>query len=384
MLNTIQIKVVFDRKHVATKAHAVKPAVGLVQLAVTINRRRQFVSTSVRVHSDQFSAGRIVNRDDSPELNARIDNCIKAVIDLVNQCDAKNQRFAPVMLESLFFSSSRNTSWTDWMEEQIRKRSIAEGTRRHQLIVLEYLKKKGYTDKAQMTVETILAIDNDLKNRDVGDRKMLTTSIYDYHKVIRCYIRMAVQMGYLEQNPYDHVKIERGRYRPRQVLTMEELERVANLKTLNRYIAHVRDLFLTQCYTGLSFCDMCTADFAHAEGDILKGFRGKTKVAYTTVITEPVRKILRRNGGKLPLMAYDDYRRMIVPMLQMCGIEKTLSTHNARHTFATTVALANGVPIEVLSKMLGHTDIKTTQIYAKVQDSMIQEQAERLASVIDF
>ena len=81
-------------------------------------------------------------------------------------------------------------------------------------------------------------------------------------------------------------------------------------------------------------------------------------------------------------MSYDHYLKMLKPIAEMCGIHKNVATHTGRHTFATTITLQHGVPIEVVSKMLGHKSIKTTQIYAKVQNCMVQEQAERLAVML--
>jgi len=86
----------------------------------------------------------------------------------------------------------------------------------------------------------------------------------------------------------------------------------------------------------------------------------------------------------MALMAYDDYRRMLVPLATACGITKHITTHVGRHTFATTIALEHGVPMEVLSKMLGHQSIKTTQIYGKIRDKLVQEQVSKVALAIDF
>ena len=81
-------------------------------------------------------------------------------------------------------------------------------------------------------------------------------------------------------------------------------------------------------------------------------------------------------------MAYEDYRRLLVEMMGVLGINKKISTHNGRHTFATTVALGNGVPIEILKKMMGHKSVKTTERYARVQQPMVEREAERLAALV--
>ena len=126
------------------------------------------------------------------------------------------------------------------------------------------------------------------------------------------------------------------------------------------------------------------ADFSRLDGDTLMGVRVKTGQQYTTVILEPVREILKRYHNKLPRMTYDHYLKMLKPIAEMCGIHKDVATHTGRHTFATTITLQHGVPIEVVSKMLGHKSIKTTQIYAKVQNCMVQDQAEALAVKFAF
>lgn len=380
MLNTITIKVVYDRNNRATKALSKAPVLGLVQLSVCVNKERHFLSTGVKVYKDQFSAGRIVNRADSSEKNAQVAEVIKQVSDLVNDCNAHNQRFSWALIDSLFYTKASGTSWIAWMEKAINDRPLAHGVRAHHLKVLHYLQRKNITDCAQLTTETILQIDRDLHKRMVNGQPMMETTIYTYHKVLRTYIKEAVMVGYLKDNPYNRFKVARGHSRERIVLNMDELDKIRQLKTTNLYLQHVRDLFLVQCYTGVSFADIskvCTHN-----DNLIKGQRCKTGIDFTTILLEPVKDILERYHGKLPLMAYDCYRRMLDPLATAAGIDKHITSHVGRHTFATTIALEHGVPIEVLAKMLGHADIKTTQIYAKVRDNLVQEQMAKIVGSI--
>jgi len=384
MLNTIQTQVVFDRKHVATKVFAIKPVKGLMQFSITLNGERRFLSTGIRVYKDQVQMGRIVNHEQAQELNDRLDNQVREIIQIVNDCDRKGRKATFAMLRGIYFRAAGNSSWTDWMAAAIAERKLADGTRKHHVKVLNYLISQGFTDKAQMTVDTVQRIDRDLHNRKVAGKPMMQTSIYDYHKVLKGYIHIAIRQGFLDFDPYTMFQTNKGKSREREVLTMEDIQKLMELKTLNLYMQHVRDLFLMQIWTGISVGDMMTLDFKTAvQGDIIKGVRGKTGEVYTTVLLPQARNILEHYHYRLPVMAYDDYRRMIQPTLQAAGIEKPgISTHNARHTFATTVTLAHGVPIETVSKMLGHTSVKTTQIYAKVLDSSVQEQAARLGAAL--
>ena len=155
-----------------------------------------------------------------------------------------------------------------------------------------------------------------------------------------------------------------------------------NEKTLgNKLVGRIR-IDLDTVLALLTTYDSLSAEWEHIQDDTLSGHRVKTGVHYTTVILPQTRKILERYSYHIPKMAYDDYRRILVEMMGVLGINKKISTHNGRHTFATTVALGNGVPIEILKKMMGHKSVKTTERYARVQQPMVEREAERLAQLM--
>lgn len=384
MLNTTTILVVFDRKKMATKANAYKPKEGLVQLSITVNGERRFQSTGIKVYADQWANGAIVNRPDARQLNEKLQNYLIQIADVVNKCDRENRRFSFHYIDDIFFKGNYKNDFIEWMSKTINSRVLADGTRKHHIKVMNYLKKMRVTDIVQLTPDTIRQIDNDLKKRIVNGNRMQETSIYGYHKIIKCYINLAIQAGLTNFNPYSQIKLSKGKSQPRTVLTMEEFQRIQHVNTTYLYLQHVRDLFIVQTYTGLSFCDLMSVDFRKTENNTLSGFRGKTGVQFITVILEPVQQILRRYNYKLPKMSYTCYNKMLQPLAAAANVDKHLTTHVARHTFATTIALANGIPIEVISKMLGHADIKTTQIYAKIRQETVSNNGERLAECLGF
>ena len=374
MLNKVSISVAFDRKHQATKGSQAHPRRGTVQLAVIVNGTRRFISTGIRLYKDQWAAGRVINCTQAIEYNQRIDCYLAQVTDIINQCDRDGQVFSWTMLENLYVRKHSGTSFTDFIEHIMPTRRLKPGTLKHHRKVLNFLKEQQLTDFSQLTPDSINRLDMVLHQR-----RIMQTTVYDYHKVIKSYINLAIQAGLIESTPYTKVKTPKGEYRPRTVLTMDEVQRITQFKTLNLYMQHVRDLFIVQLYTGLAYSDLMEADFSNILGDTLSGVRVKTGVPYTTVILEPVKQILKRYHGYLPKMAYDCYRRMLRPMAAACGITKDFATHCARHTFATTIALASNVPLEIIQKMMGHKKISTTQIYAKVQDYMVSEQCELIS-----
>ena len=381
MLNIISIKVVFDRKKVATRAMAAHPRKGTVHLAVSINKERRFISTGVHLYLGQFTGGQVVQHPQSIELNERINNIQAAIIDKVNHCDREGCVFCWSMLQHLYVNQNTGSSFTDYIEAVMPDRHLASGTLVYHRRVLNFLKKHKVTDFSQLTVETIQHLDKILHERKVNGRSMCQASIYTYHKVIRSYIHQAICVGFMQLDPYSRLKIAKGETAKREVLTMDEIQRIQQLRIFNLQMQKVRDLFLVQIFTGLAFSDLMAADFRTIEGDTLSGYRVKTGAPYTTVILEPVKVILRRYQNRLPRIQYDKYLIMLKALAEMCGINKKVATHTGRHTFATTISLAYGVPLEVISKMLGHKSIKTTQVYAKVQDYMIQEQADRLSKL---
>jgi integrase len=170
-------------------------------------------------------------------------------------------------------------------------------------------------------------------------------------------------------------------------LTMDELNmlRSWNPPTKSRQIA--LDLFLIQCYTGLSYSDLMATDFTKTEnhnGNLIlpRTTRVKTGTQYYITLLSPVIAILERYEYKLPRFTLQAYTRQLSIIEQETNIGKHITSHVGRHTFATTIALGSGIPIEVVSKMLGHTNIQTTQIYAKILPKQVEQGFEQIKKVV--
>ena len=143
----------------------------------------------------------------------------------------------------------------------------------------------------------------------------------------------------------------------------------------------MRDLFLLQCYTGLSYSDLAKTDFTRMERHggryVLRDKREKTDTGYYIVIIAPALEILKRHSFRIRVMTNQQYNLRLKVLASYAGIDRRLTSHMARHTFAVS-CLRAGVPIESLSRMLGHTDVQTTQIYAKVLDVSVESGFDRL------
>lgn len=160
----------------------------------------------------------------------------------------------------------------------------------------------------------------------------------------------------------------------------------------------VRDMFVFCCYTGLSYVDMINLTPAHiiacSDGERwIRTCREKTLIPVNVPLLPPALKILDKyadnirslsDGRVFPTVSNQKVNSYLKEIADLCGITKKVTFHIARHTFATTVTLSNGVPIETVSKILGHTKITTTQIYARVVERKLKEDMEALKTKMNF
>ena len=268
-----------------------------------------------------------------------------------------------------------------YCEEALAAEDIKIGTRKHKQVVIDavktYGKLKTYGD---LTPKNILAFDRWLHN---GERSDVT--IYGYHKRLKKWVGELARLDEIPRNPYKIVSVTRGKSKERQPLLESELKKMRDYP-FDGKLERVRDLFIFSAYTGLAFCDVQNFDYQSMtvkEEDLvfIDGNRIKTDTKFFTPILAPAMEVLKKYEFKLPKISNqkaNDYLHLIQAQL---GIKKNLTFHVARHSFAT-LALAHDVPIENVARMLGHEDIRTTQIYAKVLRTTIERHATALQGAI--
>lgn len=202
-------------------------------------------------------------------------------------------------------------------------------------------------------------------------------------------VRVAVANGWIDNDPFYNFKLKR-QVIDREFLTKEEIIKIMEKGFTIPRMEQVRDIFLFSCYTGLSYSDVSKL----TSNDIIIGVDGtqwikvkrtKTKslssIPLLTVPEEIIKKYKNFENPKgtlLPVFSNQKTNSYLKEIADVCEINKNLTFHMARHTFATTVTLSNGVPIESVSKMLGHRSLKTTQHYAKILDNRLSEDMNNL------
>jgi site-specific recombinase XerD len=224
-----------------------------------------------------------------------------------------------------------------------------------------------------------------------SERKCANNSTVKYMKNFKKIILMCIDNGWLDKDPFI-------KYRPkvkvvaRDYLTKEELETMATKSYSSLRIEQVKDIFIFCCYTGLAYIDVKQLK----RSEIIKGIDGQQWI-YTTrqktntasripLLTQALQIIHKYEHHPecadldkvLPVLSNQKMNSYLKEIADVCGINKELTFHIARHTFATSVTLANGVSIESVSKMLGHKNMRTTQHYAKILDSKVSEDMQLL------
>lgn len=254
--------------------------------------------------------------------------------------------------------------------------------------VVEFMKKKyNITDIPLREIKYQFIVDLEFFLRTEYGYSQNTT--YKCMKFFKQVINKAIRAGLIFVDPFNGYKISVQRV-DRGFLTEDDLKKMMDKEFASKRLEHVRDIFVFACFTGLAYIDLANLRV----DNIQKMFDGrlwivthrqKTNTKVTVPLLPPALKILKKYEGKylegqlMPIITNQKLNCYLKEIADICGIEKNLTFHLARHTFATTMTLGKGVPIESVSKMLGHTNIQTTQIYARITNSKISQDMENLA-----
>lgn len=222
-------------------------------------------------------------------------------------------------------------------------------------------------------------------------RNCANNTAVKYIKNFNKIIKICLANDWLDRNPFANYK-SKVKEVERVFLTEDEIQALMNKEFKTERLALVRDIFLFSCFTGLAYIDVKNLTKSHISIGIdgekwIFTHRQKTESASKIPILPITQMIIDKyknhpeciNKDKLlPILTNQKMNAYLKEIADICEIEKDLTFHIARHTFATTITLTNGVPIESVSKMLGHKNLKTTQHYAKVLDRKVSEDMEIL------
>lgn len=258
---------------------------------------------------------------------------------------------------------------------------------KHTLAFMQWKYNINDIDISKLNFEFISEYEFWLKSVRNCDHNSTMKYLGNFKKIInRC-----IRNGWLQRDPFIGFKMTK-REVERTALTEAELNLLAAKKFAVERLDIVRDIFLFSCYSGLAYADVKKLN----RSEIIIGIDGekwiiskrqKTDIAARIPLLPSALKIIDKYHNSpqcvledkvLPVLSNQKMNAYLKEIADLCGIQKNLTFHIARHTFATTVTLSNGVPIETVSKMLGHKNLKTTQHYAKILDIKISKDMKRL------
>lgn len=365
--------------------------IGQLEVRITYNRKSYHFGTGIKVHKSEFVAGQIVNCPGAAELNKRLGIIYSKVLACANACIEDGIAINTEDIRRKVWQTTEELSddptFLDWVEKQIPLLNLAYGTKKHYhglfLRLTEFGEMKRWQD---VTVEKICEFDAWLHSRKNpnGDR-ISDAGVYKYHKCLKALLNRADRFGKIDRNPYERLRkqFQRGEKENIEYLTEDEMyqfESVILPQGSALDIAH--DLFIFQAYTGLSFSDAQAFNMNDYKWDGQRwnhiGERIKTGVPFVSSILPPALHVLEKYNMQVPKINNADYNHQLKALGLMAGIKTRLHSHLARHTFATWM-LRNGAKIENVSRMLGHTNIRQTQRYAKVLAQSVYDDFDIIA-----
>ena len=365
-------------------------AEGPLEVRVTANRKPYYINTGVRVRAHQWQFDKVVDHPQANALNERLSILLDKIMGIVNKCIETGQEIDIESVRRQAWQTVHKQTAIEWMRKEVTQLPVNYGTMKHYKSAIKRLEEFGrMTDWSDFTAGNIYKFDAFVRRLRGRGVRITIGSAYNYHKCLKALLSRAEKSELISSNPYNRLRGEfsRGEKQSTEYLTEDEMAKIQKFKPApGSFMERARDLFIFQMFTGLSFSDMMAFDISEYKKVKGKWFitasRIKTGVPYVNQLLPPAVEVLERNGMSIPKMTNQVYNRELKLLGMACGITIPLHSHLARHTFATFM-LRNGAKIENVSRMLGHTNIKQTQRYAKVLAESVHEDFDMIANKIN-
>ena len=381
---------VFDRKNTATKKVA-----ALIQIEVLLQGKKKYISTGVKVFKDQWNdKSHVINCNDMIDKNDRIDDAKEFIDSYIQQLIKDKTPFDwDAFSRYVNTSSPKSETFIEYINRRIEERTdIKASTKKSHRKILtsltEFGKITAFNDLTKANIadyyewmlsRDITKLDNNGTETTV---KMSQQTVWGYMKILRTYIHDAILHEKIDKDPSQGIKVKRGNTEQTRWLSEEEIDMIEKSVMPNGSLTRVRDLFIFSCYTGLAYSDLMDFNIEKIEDDgedkYLYGHRKKTGEEYIVLILPQALQILEKYKYKLPKYSNQQYNHRLKDVAKVAGIDKPISSHYGRHT-AGMLLLNNGISIEVVAKVLGHSTIRETQrVYASVLKKTVIKEMNKL------
>ena len=394
--------IIFDRRGKASNGKE-----GTLEVRITVDRKSYYISTGMRVLQKHW-AGAIVGRPDADALNNRLGIIVRRVNEKMNEFIEHRQPIDVDVIKEYIYDGTKvdgqQEKFLEWVKKQIPMLNISDDTREHYWLLYNRLKEYGRSRSwSDLSVEAIYEWDAWLHQtvkaqvkKGAAEKKASDGTINNYHKHMKAILHRAVDFGIITASPYARLvgKFKKGDDENVEYLTEDQIKLIVNTHPVaGTQMETVRDLFVFQMFTGLSYSDMMAFDMKQYKLTTVDGMDGqktkqwvntgkriKTGVPYVSVLLPPVIDVLERNGYKVPDMSNQKYNALLKTFGNVIGIEG-LHSHLARHTFGTFM-LSNGAKLQNVMRMMGHKNVKQTLRYAKVLPKDVQSDFDMIGEKI--
>ncbi len=382
--------ILFYLKRNGQKANGNMPIMG----RITVNGQAVQFGAKVEIKPDYWNvkAGKAIGKaNEVQEVNAILESIKTTMTKIYRDLQEREKNVTPERIKNIFFGI------------EVKHQMLLELFKRHNEDVHKLIgisKSKATHQKYEVTRKHLTNFIKEKYNiSDISLKEINNMFISDFEvyllttagcnanttakfmQFFKRIIIIAKNNGWISADPFSNYKIRIGKV-DRGYLTQEEIDTIMQKEFASKRLEQVRDVFIFSCFTGLAYIDVKNLREKHIrtsfDGNLwIMTKRQKTNVNANIPLLDIPKQILDKyrgtlpNEAVLPLLSNQKMNSYLKEISDVCGIDKNLTYHLARHTFATTTTLAKGVPIETVSKMLGHTNIKTTQIYARITDGKI-------------
>jgi site-specific recombinase XerD len=377
-----------------------------IYVRITVNGKRVNISLKQKVDIGSWDVKRQKvkgNGKISRELNFYLDEVKSKLVQCYRDLKSENRILTPQLIKARFLGEDKElyslkdifVYHNETMFHKLKADTIGH-YRTSQKYVLAYVAKKYKSSDIylqDLDYAFVIGFESFLRSYQsrTSQGKIGNNATMKHIQRLRKMITLAFHIEWIERDPFVKFK-PKFEKKEREFLSKLELKSIEDFCSSIERLSVVKDLFLFSCYTGISYVDIMKL----SKDNLLLGIDGNrwimTKRKKTGIPVKipllPVAELLvekykehpktQFTGSLMPNISNQKLNSYLKEIADLCGIKKNLTFHMARHTFATTVTLSNGVPIETVSKLLGHTKIATTQIYARVVERKISDDMLKL------
>jgi integrase len=361
-----------------------KDGLSPIYLRLTLGRQVKPISLFKYIEKKYWDEAKGLVKNEFTEaemLNKALKSYLKKANDIIYEYEIKDKTLTYDEFV-INFKKQKTDDYFDFvsntLKNNINTNYYSKESLRTQFSELSKLKKYRKTLRLSEITTSFLSeyegyMRNVLKNK--------VNTIHKSLKIMRSHINNAILIGLLDENVFKKYKLRTERTK-REFLTQEELKKLQTIliTDLKNYEKNARRIFLFCCYTGLRYGDIKNLTTNNIQNDIIYIKMHKTGEIVSIPLNNYAKQLIpqhtTQNSKIFKVPNNQAFNRILKELMKKVEIKKTISSHSARHTFAT-LSIHLGIPIEIISKLLGHTNIKTTQLYIKIADTLKIKEMEK-------